>query len=135
MFYLRIDYICYAGCFIFKEMESFEETEKRRKNALVYAAIDFGTTYSGYAYAFRNYFEETPPKVIANSLTARDLSSLKVPTILLLDSERKFIAFGCEAEDKYVELAQEKREKNFYYFRRFKMKLYEVRVRNYIFCS
>ena len=27
------------------------------------AAIDFGTTYSGYAFAFRHEFHERPPKV------------------------------------------------------------------------
>lgn len=110
-------------------MASVEEKGRRHRNTLVYAAIDFGTTYSGYAYAFRNYLEETPPKVIANSLKAEDLSSFKVPTVLLLDSEKNFVAFGREAEDKYVELAYDKEEDGYYYFRCFKMKLYEIQVR------
>ena len=49
-----------AQCAIKSEMTSF--TDKY----ICVAAIDFGTTYSGYAYSFRYDFETNPLKIIVN---------------------------------------------------------------------
>lgn len=94
------------------------------------AAIDFGTTYSGYAFAFRHDFEADPPKIIANTswVAGGHLISLKTPTMLLLDSQQKFEAFGYEAEDQYGQLAADNEHKDYYYFRRFKMALHKTTV-------
>lgn len=36
-------------------------------NKLIVAAIDFGTTFSGYAFSFRHDFETDPYKIQANN--------------------------------------------------------------------
>lgn len=90
------------------------------------AAIDFGTTYSGYCFSFRHDFENDPLKVSANTWTAgtAGLVSLKTPTTVLMDSNQELVAFGYEAEDRYAELAEEEEHGEYYYFRRFKMSLF-----------
>ncbi|KAK3099184.1 hypothetical protein FSP39_000673 [Pinctada imbricata] len=50
--------------------------------------------------------------------------SLKTPTCLLLTPDGKFDKFGYEAEDKYADLALENQHTDYYFFRRFKMKLH-----------
>ena len=60
------------------------------------AALDFGTTYSGYAFSMRSEFKTDPLKIHSNqtwNAGARALSSIKTPTCLLLDKEKKFVAF------------------------------------------
>lgn len=90
------------------------------------AAIDFGTTYSGYCFSFRHDFETDPLKVSANTWTAgtAGLVSLKTPTTVLLDGKGDLVAFGYEAEDRYSELAEEEEHAEYFYFRRFKMTLF-----------
>lgn len=90
---------------------------------LFVCAIDFGTTYSGYAYSTR----QDPIKIYcphwhSGSTT---LISYKTPTTVLLDEHKKFLAFGYEAEKKFLELAEDDVADDFYYFRRFKMILYD----------
>ncbi|XP_069129617.1 heat shock 70 kDa protein 12A-like isoform X2 [Argopecten irradians] len=93
---------------------------------LLVAAIDFGTTYSGYAFSFRHEFETDPLKVSASTWPAgsRALVSLKTPTTVLLDKNQTFHSFGYEAEDHYSQLAEDDDHTEWYYFRRFKMMLY-----------
>ncbi|XP_060065858.1 heat shock 70 kDa protein 12A-like isoform X1 [Ylistrum balloti] len=93
---------------------------------LLVAAIDFGTTYSGYAFSFRHDFENDPLKISASTWNAgsRALVSLKAPTTVLLDKNEKFHSFGYEAEDHYSQLAEDNDHLDWYYFRRFKMMLY-----------
>ncbi|KAK3099377.1 hypothetical protein FSP39_003542 [Pinctada imbricata] len=97
---------------------------------LLVAAIDFGTTYSGYAFSFKHEFENDPLKVSANTWTAgsRSLVSLKTPTTVLFEPCGKFFSFGYEAEDKYSELAEEDEHEGWYYFRRFKMTLFDKKT-------
>ena len=101
---------------------------------LVVAAIDFGTTYSGYAFSFKHEYEKECTKVSSNNWTAgsRALVSLKTPTTLLLKPDKTFEAFGYEAEDRYADLALDEEHGDWYYFRRFKMMLFEKIVRRVI---
>lgn len=94
---------------------------------LVVAAIDFGTTYSGYAFSFKHEYEKECSKVSSNNWTAgsRALVSLKTPTTLLLRPDKTFEAFGYEAEDRYADLALDDEHHEWFYFRRFKMMLFE----------
>ncbi|KAL3880726.1 hypothetical protein ACJMK2_032943 [Sinanodonta woodiana] len=98
-----------------------------KRNYLMVAAIDFGTTYSGYAFSFKYDFEKDPLKISANNWTAgsRALVSLKTPTTVLINSKKEFSAFGYEAEDRYAELAEEEDHTGWYYYRRFKMMLFD----------
>uniref|UniRef100_A0A8W8ITK4 Uncharacterized protein n=1 Tax=Magallana gigas TaxID=29159 RepID=A0A8W8ITK4_MAGGI len=50
--------------------------------------------------------------------------SEKTPTTLLLDKNKKFVSFGYAAENDYSSMTEEKRKEH-YYFRRFKMTLYD----------
>ena len=111
-------------------MATSKSAGKSGTGSLVVAAIDFGTTYSGYAFAFRHEFESDPPKINANTnwVAGGQLISLKTPTILLLNKNKTFQAFGYEAEDQYGQLAADNEHKDYYYFRRFKMKLYSLKV-------
>lgn len=95
------------------------------------AAIDFGTTYSGYGFSFRHDFESNPLKISLNqwaSGTGRLLTE-KTPTCVLFNPDGEFDSFGFEAEEKYGNLALDEEHKPWYYFRRFKMGLYDQQVR------
>lgn len=90
---------------------------------LFVCAIDFGTTYSGYAYSTR----QDPIKIYCPHWHSGSstLISYKTPTTVLLDERKKFLAFGYEAEKKFLELAENDAADDFFYFRRFKMILYD----------
>ena len=90
------------------------------------AAIDFGTTYSGYAYSY----EYNQEKVYVNSNWGSGTSLWKVPTVVLFDENREFVAFGEEAENRFCQLAEQVKENTYYYFSQFKMELYQTKVIN-----
>ncbi|XP_063415843.1 heat shock 70 kDa protein 12A-like [Mytilus trossulus] len=92
------------------------------------AAIDLGTTYSGYAYSSKDDYTKEPTKIHTNVWTASKLMSLKAPTAVLLDSSQAFVAFGYEAENMYSELVSEGEHEDYYYFHNFKMLLHERRI-------
>jgi hypothetical protein len=58
--------------------------------------------------------------------------SLKTPTCLLLDNNKKFVSFGFEAENEYANLAMDGEQDKYYYFYRFKMKLHNNKVNIYL---
>jgi hypothetical protein len=41
---------------------------------------------------------------------------MKTPTCLLLDKEKKFVAFGYDAENQYTDLVMEKYKKNVIFY-------------------
>lgn len=97
------------------------------KGSLLVAAFDFGTTYSGYAFSFRN----DPLKVQTNTAWvagSERLMSLKTSTCLLLNPQGQFDSFGFEAENKYASKAEDEEHHGWRLFRRFKMLLYENKV-------
>lgn len=99
-----------------------------KADKLLVAAIDFGTTFSGYAFSFKAEYASDPMKISTNqnwTAGSRSLISLKAPTVVLLKPNKEFLAFGYEAEDRYSELALDDEHHDYYYFRRFKMILHE----------
>lgn len=52
----------------------------------------------------------------------------KTSTCILFTKKKKFSKFGFEAEAKYLDLILDKDHMNWYFFRRFKMSLYDVQV-------
>lgn len=85
----------------------------------VVAALDFGTTYSGYAYSFY----QDPLKIFSPQTWFAgegNLASLKTPTCLLLNPDRSFHSFGYTA----VYLASERKHQDYFFFSRFKMDLH-----------
>lgn len=91
-------------------------------------AIDFGTTYSGYAFSLGTEFESDPTKISSNKpwIASQGLVSHKTPTCVLLKPDKSFYKFGYEAEDRYNEIAasDDDNHKEYYFFRRFKMILH-----------
>lgn len=95
--------------------------------SLLVAAIDFGTTFSGYAFAIRNDYKVDPTRVSGSHwhTGSQPGLSLKTPTCILFNQNQVFESFGGEAEDKYTELAQEEEHMDWFFFKRFKMQLYD----------
>jgi len=94
---------------------------------LMVAGIDFGTTFSGYAYSFKN----DPMKIQTNqgwNAGSEKLISFKTPTCVLVNPNKQFVAFGFEAENKYVDLADDKEHTGWLLFRWFKMILHNNEV-------
>ena len=90
---------------------------------IMVAAIDFGTTYSGYGFSFKT----TPNDVIVNKNWGEVLgnSSFKTPTSVLIDRNKKFVSFGYKAEHDYSQFCAARKGEDYDLFRHFKMKLYK----------
>ncbi|XP_078695282.1 heat shock 70 kDa protein 12A-like [Branchiostoma floridae x Branchiostoma belcheri] len=102
---------------------SLERLTNRREYMAV-VAIDFGTTFSGFAFSFNH--REGERGILVNNPWGNDqgFESLKTPTCLLLDPEQRFHRFGFDAAEKYAQL-EETRDREFYFFDHFKMELYK----------
>ena len=92
----------------------------------IVVAIDFGTTYSGYAYAFRRKPDEIH---LMRRKEAGQVGgpSHKIPTILLLDEREQFHAFGYDARDAYHDMSEDESQR-WLYFEKFKMELHSRKV-------
>ncbi|KAL4229976.1 hypothetical protein ACF0H5_010365 [Mactra antiquata] len=123
--YIDIDLTKKDNPFICGHLKTTQEEKKVlgpdiKMSASVVVAIDFGTTYSGYAYSFKS----DPTNIRTNHSWSKSLISLKTPTVILLDPDRKFHSFGYDAEEKYSQLLDDDEDADWSLFRRFKMKLY-----------
>lgn len=98
--------------------------EDSASEKLIVAAIDFGTTYSGYAFAFKKDYTSDCQNIRIHGATFKGGLSLKAPTCVLFDEFGNFHSFGFDAENTYAELTAEDEHHEWYYFRRFKMMLY-----------
>ncbi|XP_060558649.1 heat shock 70 kDa protein 12B-like [Ruditapes philippinarum] len=95
-------------------------------SSILVAAIDFGTTYSGWAFSFKGDFHNNPTKVCARNWIGNQLISAKAPTCVLIEPDGKTLdSFGYKAENKYADLSEERAHEPWYYFWRFKMMLYD----------
>lgn len=95
------------------------------KNKFIVAAIDFGTTFSGFALSFLSDYKENKTNILTYHWQPGDQPiTHKTPTCLLLNPDKTFHSFGYDAEEKYAELAEDNEHKQWHYFQRFKMKLY-----------
>ena len=114
----------------YKNLTSFFSLNSSKMSSLLVAAIDFGTTFSGYAFSFLHDYKRDPLKISTNSWTAGvgQLMTLKTSTCVLFDAAGKFHSFGFGAEEKYSNLALDDNHHDWYYFRRFKMMLYDKKV-------
>ena len=88
-------------------------------------AIDFGTSYSGYAYSFHDTWKDI--KRNRWHAGSRGLTSEKTATCILFDDDKKFRAFGFHAEDVFAADFCDKKPECFF-FRGYKMKLYDKMV-------
>lgn len=98
------------------------------KSFLATVAIDFGTTYSGFAFSFNK--EEGEDAIFMNREWENELGhrTSKTPTCLLLKPDLSFDSFGYQAEEKYANLKSLSEEKEYMFFRHFKMLLHNDEV-------
>lgn len=92
----------------------------------IIAAIDIGSTYSGYSFGLVDDLMTDRKCMFVNKTWISGnprLVTMKTPTSVLFTPEKRFHSFGYEAEWKYSQLAADKVNSGWYYFRRFKMAL------------
>ena len=90
-------------------------------------AIDFGTTYSGFAFSFNDKKGEGGIHMNREWGNEEGRSTLKTPTSILLRPNKEFDSFGYDADEKYVHFTRGE-EKEYYYFKHFKMELHKTKV-------
>ncbi|XP_061185642.1 heat shock 70 kDa protein 12B-like [Saccostrea echinata] len=114
------------------------------KDYLAVVAIDIGSAFSGYAYQFRTDFRKDPTKNIISPhwQGTSNLTMGKTASSLLLTPDKTFHSFGFEAEKNYTRMFKDYMERkisnqsftenksptDYYFFRNFKMKLYNKEV-------
>lgn len=102
------------------------------KDFQVVAAIDLGTTFSGFASSTREQFKTNPldirknPRWIINGVK---YISMKTDTCILMKQNGNFVALRDVAMDEYADLLQEDKANEYLFFHRFKMELYNKEVR------
>jgi hypothetical protein len=104
-------------------------------DVLLVGAIDFGTTYSGWAYSYSKDFEIDPANPYVQNWKCGKTSFHKTATCVLVNPDGKTVdAFGFEAEDRYIDLVAEGEHEDYYFFKRFKMAL-NKKLGEVTFCS
>ena len=115
-------------CFFTDLGEAFPHISK---SYLATVAIDFGTTYSGFAFSFNK--GGVTDSIFMNRVWINEQGhrSMKTPTSLLLKPDQSFHSFGYDAEATYFSLKSVLDEKEYWFFQHFKMYLHndEVRVK------
>uniref|UniRef100_A0AAU0MUF1 Heat shock protein family A member 12 variant X2 n=1 Tax=Urechis unicinctus TaxID=6432 RepID=A0AAU0MUF1_UREUN len=91
------------------------------KDYIMVGAIDFGTTFSGYAFSFKSQKDDI--RMFTDWGSGVGLSGCKAPTCVLTNAKGDFEAFGYEAEQKYANL-DETEVKKYCFYDRFKMRLH-----------
>lgn len=129
-------YLCMNDSyFIIRNKKICSHKSKRKDPYLLVVAIDFGTSYSGYAYSTRDDFLTDASKVFTNqpcNSNVQNMLSYKTPTCLLVKENKEFVAFGYDAESKYAELCSSGDESKYFYFQKFKMNLYQVSLISFV---
>ncbi|PWA31163.1 hypothetical protein CCH79_00003006, partial [Gambusia affinis] len=89
-------------------------------------SIDFGTTYSGYAFSLTSREEEVDPHVKFWGEEV-GLETPKTPTCILFDEHQQFVSFGYKAKNTYLKTSG-KDGRAMFFFDCFKMSLYDKKV-------
>ena len=123
-FYIGV-YVCISGDSGFKPSSLRHGSTQRRQKPIspeatykVSVAIDFGTTFTGYACSYHDHKDS----VIMNPNWPNHAggSTAKAPTCALYDGNEKFLAFGYDAQNRYRDKEPGER---MYLYEKFKMKL------------
>ena len=93
--------------------------------SLYYAAIDFGTTCTGLAFALKGEEKVNFKLKWPSGPTGIEV---KAPTVALFDSKSSFMSFGFQAKKEFLRMSDEDK-KTCYYFENFKMELHNRNVR------
>ena len=109
-----------------------EELEIKPERKLMVAAVDIGTTYSGYAFSFwyDHINEANPDNIYLSNWVSEDGNCryAKTPTCLLLDPDGNLDSFGSAAMEKYSSLTDDNEHHDWYFFWQFKMDLHQEEV-------
>ncbi|XP_056008676.1 heat shock 70 kDa protein 12B-like isoform X2 [Ostrea edulis] len=113
-----------------EDLEINQSFKEKDHHYLYVAAIDIGTTYSGFAFSSHKDFMKDPLKVYSPIWNSGHNISQKTATFILYDADDNFHSFGYEAENTYLELLEHSEEEalNWRAFYNFKMKLYEHEI-------
>lgn len=96
---------------------------------LVVAAIDIGTTQSGWALSTESYCGVNPFDFMFYNWSTYYGISNKTLTCILFNKDKAFHSFGHKAEIKYLELVDEGEHHEWYFFKNFKTTLFnKVRI-------
>ncbi|XP_060572365.1 heat shock 70 kDa protein 12B-like, partial [Ruditapes philippinarum] len=100
------------------------DLDRQAMSSLVVVAIDFGTTYSGWAFSYKDDYKRDPLKITTNAIQNTNISP-KVPTCILINSDGETPhSIGYEAEDYYAEICENGEQYQWFFFKRFKMMLF-----------
>ena len=91
-------------------------------------AIDFGTSYSGFAFSFNKGQEKDAIFMNKDWTNEQNSRTSKAPTCLLLAPDLTFHSFGYEAMENYAQLQNEEEEQEYFFFQHFKMALHSDTV-------
>ncbi|XP_061188823.1 heat shock 70 kDa protein 12A-like [Saccostrea echinata] len=107
---------------------SDEEINKKSEYRYV-AAIDIGTTYSGYAFSSREQFNSNPLDIFTPRWNDGLFLSLKTSTCALYNEKGEFDCFGYDADNKYYDMTLNDPDlvERCLKFTNFKMKLYDTK--------
>lgn len=89
-------------------------------NSLFVVGIDIGSEYSECAFSSCQDIRWDLRKSVAR------FNSWKCPTAILLDRNEDIVAFGYDAEKKFIELLDDDEHDNYYYFKCFRNDLDQV---------
>lgn len=103
---------------------------------ILVAAIDIGTTHSGWAFSFISDYERDPLRITSFTWPAdfRKEIRIKTSTCILFDKNKQFHSFGNDAEEKYSELVEEEEHQEWYFLKNFQTTLFNKKVRIF-FCK
>ena len=93
--------------------------------SLYFAAIDFGTTFTGLAFLSTATGEMELQLKWPGGPTGCEV---KAPTVALFNSRRQFMSFGFQAKKDFLAMSDTEK-KTCYYFEKFKMELHNKDVR------
>ena len=96
----------------------------------VIAAIDLGTSTSGYAVAYTTNTEKSD-EIVLNQWHVSDderHSTRKIPSHILIQEDDFFGCFGHDAKRKYKQLCLKQQHREAYYFKNILKHLFKERV-------
>ncbi|RXN15273.1 heat shock 70 kDa 12A-like protein [Labeo rohita] len=92
--------------------------------SVLHIAIDFGTSYSGYAFSFQTKQAQEQIRIPSWGKECGQ-KTLKTPTCILFDEDQKFLKFGYDALMTYTRSTKKLEARKQYLFEHFKMELYD----------